>query len=626
MTKAEYGFWKSPITSDRIIEKSVRLGNPQIDGDDLYWLEGRPSEGGRSVLARRRDGLAEDVTPQPFNVRTRVHEYGGGAFIVDRGVVFFSNFKDQRLYRLDPGSEPEAITPENAWRYADARVDHGRNRLIAVREDHSDTSHEAVNTIVSIPAAGGEQTVLVSGADFYSNPRLSPDGTHLSWLQWNHPNMPWDGTELWVADIASEGSLGEKRRIAGGPEEPIFQPEWSPNGTLHFVSDRNGYWNLFTEAGPVHERRAEFGLPQWVFGMTTYGFRDAGTIITTYTENGEWRLAQIDTKSGKLTDLDVPFTSIDGLQVRGDVAVFSGASPTEPAAIVRLDFSTGEHQVLRRSSEPDGELRKYFSVPKAVEFPTANGKTAHAIHYAPHNPDFEAPEDEKPPLIVLSHGGPTAQSESTLSLAIQYWTSRGFAVVNVNYGGSTGYGREYRKRLNGNWGIVDVEDCTNAALYLAEQGLADRGRLIIKGGSAGGYTTMACLAFRDDFAAGASYYGVSNLEALARDTHKFESCYLDNLVGPYPERKDLYEARSPSRHVDKLSAPIIFFQGSEDPVVPPNQTESMVDALNAKGIPNAYVLFEGEQHGFRNGDNIKRALDAELTFYATMVLKKGIRY
>ena len=632
MQTAEYGFWKSPITSDLIVQDSVRISEPCIDGDDIYWLEGRPEEKGRSVLVRRNpDGSREDISPDPLNVRTRVHEYGGGAYVVDRGIAYFSNFRDQRIYRTSNASTPEVLTAERPWRYADASADHGRSRLVAVREDHSESASEAVNTIVGVPLTpGAEQTVLVSGADFYSNPRVSPDGRRLSWLEWRHPNMPWDGTELWVAQLAGDGTLSDRRQVAGGPEESIFQPQWSPQGQLFFVSDRNGFWNIYGDSrdGPqaVHEREAEFGLPQWVFRMSTYGVSDDGRLLCAYSESGEWKLAAIDPESGSFDAIETAYTDIDGLVVSGNTAVFRGASPNEPGAIVKLDLESGESEVLRRSATLGDELRPYLSVAQPIEFPTSSERTAHAFYYPPGNPDFEAPSDEKPPLIVLSHGGPTASSSSALSLTKQYWTSRGFAIVDVNYSGSTGYGREYRKRLNDGWGIADVDDCTNAALYLAGQGLADRDRLIIKGGSAGGYTTMACLAFKDAFAAGASYYGVSDLEALARDTHKFESRYLDNLIGPYPAAKDVYIERSPIHAADRLSAPMIFFQGSEDRVVPPDQTEMMVAALRAKNIPAAYVLFEGEQHGFRNGDNIKRALDAELYFYATMLLKKGIRF
>lgn len=632
MKLAEYGFWKSPLTSDLVVKESLRIGEPSIDDGAVYWLEGRPAEKGRSVLVRADpDGARADISPHPFNVRTRVHEYGGGAYAVDRGVVFFSNFGDQRIYKVSSGSAPEPLTPERPWRYADAAVDRRRGRLLAVREDHSDPSGEPVNAIAAIACEPGvEQNILASGADFYSNPRLSPDGRRMCWLEWRHPNMPWDGVELRTAEFAPDGSLSARRKVAGGPQESIFQPEWSPSGELFFVSDRNGFWNLYRDSpsGPaaLHEMEAEFGLPHWVFRMSTYGFTGSGRLICAYTQAGEWSLASIDLSNGGLDPIETPYSDIDGLSVAGDSVVFRGAAPTEPAAIVKLDLASGKTERLQDAAVLAEDLRPYLSAARTIEFPTTGGRTAHAFYYPPHNPDFEAPEEEQPPLIVMSHGGPTGAASSALSLSKQYWTSRGFAIVDVNYSGSSGYGREYRKRLNRNWGIADVNDCTNAALYLADRGLADRERLIIRGGSAGGYTTMACLAFRDSFAAGASHYGVSDLEALARDTHKFESRYLDNLIGPYPEAKEEYIERSPIHAVDKFSAPIIFFQGSEDLVVPPDQTEIMIEALRAKGIPTAYLLFEGEQHGFRNGDNIKRVLDAELYFYAAMLLKKGVRF
>ena len=632
---AEYGFWKSPITSAVIVAESIRLGQIAVSGGDIYWTEGRPREAGRYAIVRRTpEGGTQEITPEPFNARTRVHEYGGGGFWLDGATVFFTNFNDQRLYSAAPGKPPQPITPEAAWRYADGIVDRRRNRLIAIREDHTPASREAVNTVVAIDLSGDRgQTVLASGADFYSDPRLSPDGTRLCWLEWRHPNMPWDGAELRIAEILPNGTLGEPRLVAGAVDESIFQPQWSPGGMLYFVSDRSGWWNLYRENGGAIEAlalmEADFGLPQWIFGRSTYAFASEGSVVCAYTVLGEQRLARLDMVSGaasrtapaKLQPIDTPYTEIDELRAGPGYVVFKGGSPTEPSSIVRLDLATSEAEVLRRSFDPREDLRRYFSIPETIEFPTTNGLTSHGFFYAPRNPDFTPPPEEKPPLLVISHGGPTGATTSALSLLIQYWTSRGFGVLDVNYGGSTGYGREYRRRLNGQWGVVDVEDCTRGALYLAEQGRADRERLIIRGGSAGGYTTLAALAFRDVFRAGASYYGVSDIEALARDTHKFESRYDQTLVGA----RELYRERSPIYSVDKLTAPVIFFQGSEDKVVPPNQAETMVDALRKKGVPVCYVLFEGEQHGFRRAENIQRALDAELYFYASILLK-GLRF
>ena len=618
-TVAPYGSWKSPITSDLVASGAVRFDELALDGDDLYWSEGRPTEGGRYAIVRRRpDGATEDVTPAPFNARTRVHEYGGAAWLVADGVVYFSNFADQRLYRVRPGEQPAPLTPEGDWRYADAVLDRRRNRIICVREDHT-RGGEAVNEVVAVDLTTGQATPLVSGADFYSNPRLSPSGQRLTWLAWRHPNMPWDGTELWIGEIDPDGSVGFRERVAGGPRESIFQPEWSPDGILYFVSDRSGWWNLYRwragAAHPLHPMDAELGAPQWTFGTRTYGFAAPGRIVCAYHEVDGWHLGRLDLENGRLHELRTPYSDVGRIRAAPGRAVFLGASPTQGTAIVELDPATGRTQVLRRASEVAIDPR-YFSVAQPLEFPTEGGLTAHAFYYPPHNPDFAAPSGERPPLLVKSHGGPTGATSSALSTTIQFWTSRGFAVVDVDYGGSTGYGRAYRERLNGRWGIVDVDDCTNAARYLVERGDVDANRLAIDGGSAGGYTTLACLTFRDAFKAGASYYGVSDLEALAKETHKFESRYLDGLIGPYPERRDLYVARSPIHHVDQLSSPCVFFQGLEDKVVPPNQAEMMVEALRRKGLPVAYVAYEGEQHGFRRAENIKRSLDVELYFFS----------
>lgn len=621
MKVARYGSWKSPITSDSIVSGVIGLGQIAIDGEDIYWIEARPQEKGRNVIVKLAlNGRRTDLTPASFNVRTRVHEYGGGSFTLSDGVVYFSNFADQRLYRIVEGAEPQAITPEAEMRYADGVIDRKRNRMICVREDHSAPGPEAVNTIVEIALNGtGSQRALVAGADFYSSPRLSPDDSRLTWLQWNHPNMPWDGTELWVADISGDGSLADQTRVAGGVDESIFQPEWSPAGELYFVSDRSGWWNLYRWREGLVEAlchmEAEFGLPQWVFGMSTYVFESAERIVCCHIEQGVSKLALLDTATGKLEKTEAPFTKIEGVCATPGQAVFIAASPTETASVVRFDLDSRRFETLRRSSELMIDPG-YVSVPQAIEFPTENGLTAHAFFYPPRNRDFAAPENERPPLLVMSHGGPTAATSPTLRLGVQYWTSRGVAVLDVNYGGSTGYGRAYRERLSGNWGVVDVDDCVNGARYLAERGLVDGNRLAITGGSAGGYTTLCALTFRDTFKAGASHYGVSDLEALEVDTHKFESRYTHKLVAPYPERADLYRERSPIHYTNQLSAPVIFFQGLEDKIVPPNQAEMMVNALRAKGLPVAYITFEGEQHGFRQAANIKRALDGELYFYS----------
>jgi len=618
MAEAPYGSWRSPITADLIVSASIGISQPRLAGSDVYWVESRPMERGRNVIVRRGpDGSHQDVLPPPFNARTRVHEYGGGDYVVDGEMVYFSNFADQRLYRTAPGVEPQALTREEGLRYADAVVDGRRRRLVCVREDHR-RGGEPINTIVAVDLASGEETVLVQGNDFYASPRLSLDGSRLAWLSWGHPNMPWDGCRLFVADLDSRGGTADARLVAGGDSESVFQPEWSPDGSLWFVSDPSGWWNLYRWDGSKVEAMvpmaAEFGLPLWQFGMSTYDFAGSGRVVCAYCVQGSWRLAQIDAASGRLQDLETPFTAIASVRAANERVLFLGGAPDRPTALYSLDAASGEMDLLKAASDVRLDPG-YISIPETIEFPTEGGTTAFGFYYPPRNKDFRGPAGEKPPLLVMSHGGPTAATSTRLALSIQYWTSRGIAVLDVNYGGSTGYGRAYRERLNGRWGIVDVDDCVNGARYLVQRGLVDGGRLAITGGSAGGYTTLAVLAFRDVFKAGASHYGIGDLEALARDTHKFESRYLDQLVGPYPERRDLYIERSPVHHLDGLNCPVIFFQGLEDVIVPPNQAEAMVDALRRKGVPVAYLAFEGEQHGFRQAPNIKRSIEAELYFY-----------
>jgi dipeptidyl aminopeptidase/acylaminoacyl peptidase len=620
LTVSPYGSWKSPISAEVIAAGEVGLEQIRIDGEDIYWIERRAQEGGRKVIVRRSmDELVTDVTPAGFNARTRVHEYGGGDYAVLNGRVIFSNFADQRLYIQEFGSEPRPLTPESASRYADGHIDARRNLLFCVREDHSGRG-EAVNSIARVDLNGGNAgRIIVSGNDFYSSPRLSPDGSRLAWLTWNHPNMPWDGTELWVGKLSEDGVVIEKEKIAGGANESIFQPEWSPDGVLYFISDRTGWWNLYrwgeNQVEPLCPMDAEFGQPHWVFGGSLYGFSSEKQIICSYTENGRDYLATLDTLTRELNDIKLSFSTISQVRVAGDRVVFIGASSTESTSIVSLNLASKELEVLRRSRETAVDAG-YIADPRAVAFPTEGGLVAHGYFYLPRNRDYAAPADEKPPLLVMSHGGPTSSSSASLKYSIQYWTSRGIAVLDVNYGGSSGYGRAYRERLNGQWGVVDVDDCVNSARHLAERGEVDANRLAIRGGSAGGYTTLCALTFRDAFKAGASHYGISDLEALATDTHKFESRYLDRLIGPYPERRDLYIERSPIHFTERLNCPMILFQGLEDKVVPPNQAEKMVAAVRAKKLPVAYLTFEGEQHGFRKAENIRRVLEAELYFYS----------
>ncbi len=621
---APYGSWKSPITPSMIAAEINTLRQIALDGEDVYWSELRPAEDGRYVIVRQTpDGLTTDVIPPPFNARTRVHEYGGGDFTVAKGTVYFSNFADQRLYRQRPDGQPQPITPAAEFRYADGVVDLSRNQIVCVREDHTVPGREPINAIVSIDLEqGGRGRMLVSGNDFYSSPRLSPDGSRLAWLTWNHPNMPWDGTELWIGEIKADGSLGQAVCIAGGIDESIFQPQWSPDGVLHFVSDRTGWWNLYRwrdgRVDPLTAMEAEFGRPQWRFGLSTYAFESASQIICTYVKQGFWNLANLNTETGQFDPIETPYTEIGSLCAGSGRVLFFAGSPTQAETVVQLDLATRQTELLRRGSGAaidDG----YLSLPRAIEFPTEHGQIAHALFYPPKNCDYVGPPGDRPPLLVMSHGGPTGAARSKLDLDLQYWCSRGIAVLDVNYGGSTGYGRAYRQRLEGQWGIVDVADCINGARYLVKRDEVDGHRLIIRGGSAGGYTTLCALTFHDVFKAGASLCGISDLEAMTQETHKFESRYLDGLIGPYPERHDLYRERSPIHFADRLSCPVIFFQGLEDKIVLPNQSELMVEALRTKGVPVAYVAFADEQHGFRRAPNIEYMLHAELYFYSRVL-------
>ena len=592
-----YGSWPSPFTAARVTAGALRLDQIQLDGDDVYWLEGRASESGRNVIVRN----GADVTPGGFNVRSRVHEYGGAAYTVHNGTVYFSNFTDQRIYQQKRGSAPEPIT-EAGPSFADFRMDVQRSRLIGVRE------HEGKNSIAAIP--GG---ILVEGADFYSDPIVSPDGRFLAWLEWRHPNMPWDGTELWVAMFMSDGSIGAREHVAGGRDESIFQPEWAPDGRLYFVSDRTGWWNLYCWSGvdveAVHPMAAEFGKPQWTFSMVTYAFVDRTKIAATYTQNGCWQLGLINIETRAMERVELPVEPLESVRAAEGAGIFFiGGSPTQEPAVM-----TAGGRVLR-SSTTDRIPTEWISVAETVTF-TVGERDVHAFYYPPTNPDVEAPAGDRPPLLVVTHGGPTGATVDVLDPKVQFWTSRGFAVLDVNYSGSTGYGRPYRERLKGRWGIVDVEDAVGGARAMVALGKADPNRLIIRGGSAGGYTTLAALTFHDTFKAGASYYGISDLEVLQQDTHKFESRYNDSLIGPYPEAREVYVERSPIHFTDRLSCPIILFQGLEDRVVPPNQSEMMAAAARRKGLKVKYVAFEGEQHGFRKAENIIRALEEELAFY-----------
>jgi dipeptidyl aminopeptidase/acylaminoacyl peptidase len=597
---APFGSWRSPIAPAAVARAGVRLGEPALGEDGAaWWLERRPLESGRTAIVR--DG--DDLTPPEFNVRTRVHEYGGGAWLLHGETVVFSHWDDQRLYRLDPGGSPVPITPEGPYRYADGRVLPGGAAIVCVRETHGDG--EPVNELVSVALDGaGSPQPIASGRGFYAAPRPSPDGRALCWLCWDHPNMPWDGCELWVGE----------RRVAGGPDESIWQPEWGATGELHWVSDRSGWWNLYSEAGQLTDERAELGVPHWLFGGATYAFLEDGAIACVRIERAVARLCLL--RHGQLEDVGLPYTSFGYpcLRARGQRLIFVAASPEQEAAVVSWSEADGATELRRASDEPLD--RTLVSIPRAIEFESAGGRTAHAFYYQPVNPGFEGPADERPPLIVQIHGGPTAYAAPELDPATLFWTTRGVGVVDVNYGGSTGFGRDYRNLLRGAWGIVDVEDCIAAAHRLAAGGEVDGNRLAIHGGSAGGYTTLCALAFHPDaFGAGASYYGVADTATLARDTHKFESRYLDRLIGPWPEAEEVYRERSPIHFADRIRAPVLLLQGLEDEVVPPAQAEAMAAALLNNGVPHAVLMFEGEQHGFRRADTIIRSLEAELSFY-----------
>lgn len=615
--RAPYGSWPSAITADLVAEDAIGLSQPRLDGRDLYWIEARPEEDGRRVIVRQNNrGTVTDVLPDGFNARTRVHEYGGGDFCVHEGTVWFSNFDDQRLYRIVDGGDPEPVTPEPdepaALRYADGVVTNDGASVICVRESHD--GDEVTNDLVAVPADGdGEPVVLATGRDFYAHPRLDPDGDRLVWLEWDHPNMPWDGTELHEATLGGDRELTDVRLVAGGEDESIFQPTYDPTGRLHLVSDRTGWWNLYREVDgeleALYPSSAEFGLPMWQLGYSTYAFLDDGRIAASRFEDGADRMFILDTEGRRAEPVDLSHTSLSYIVAGDDHIVFVGASPWEPPALLEFEVETETVTPIRYSTDEFIEP-SLISIPEPIEFPTGDGDTAHAVFYPPTNPEVDPPEDELPPLIVEIHGGPTSHRDAGFDISSQFWTSRGFGLVEVNYRGSTGYGREYRESLRGQWGVLDVEDAVAAARFLVERGDADPDRLIIRGGSAGGFTTLLALTTDDTFAAGASYFGVADVRSLVEHTHKFESRYIEGLMDG-----SVMEERSALTHVDGLSAPVAVFQGDEDEVVPPEQAEVIVRSLRDKELPHAYLLFEGEQHGFRRSETIRRALEAELSFY-----------
>lgn len=615
----------SPISAAAVVARGTELrqglGQMVLDGADVYWIEGRPHESGRNVVIRRTpDGATAEASPPGWSVRTRAHEYGGGDFTAAAGILYFAHDTDQRLYAHLPGCSgpPRALTPPLPLRFADLVVDLPRQRLLAVLEDHTASESQPSAALVAVALDGSGFRRLAEGHAFYSSPAVAPDGRHLAWLAWDHPNMPWDGCELWLAEVDSDGWLCQPKQIAGGADESIFQPSWSPAGVLHFTSDRTGWANLYRwngdEAEAILAGEFEAAAPQWNFGDSTFGFSRADEIVCAYATHGRWQMTVIDTISRACRPLELPYTDIAHVRANGGRVYFRAGSPTKPYALVELDLASNDVRSLC-GGIVDPRFTGYLATPEAMDFPTADGSTAHAFLYRPRNADFELPEGSCPPAIVMGHGGPTAAASTCLELKIQFWTSRGFAVIDVNYRGSTGFGRAYREALQGAWGVADVEDCVYAARYAVTRGEADSEKLAIRGGSAGGFTCLCALTFHDVFRAGACLYGISDLEALVHDTHKFESRYTDRLVGPYPERRDVYRARSPIHHVDGLRRPLIVLQGLQDTIVPPNQSELIVAALRAKGVPVAYVTFAEEGHGFRDARNAQTALEVELAFY-----------
>ncbi|MHB8885338.1 MAG: S9 family peptidase [Methylovirgula sp.] len=619
-TIAPYGTWVSPVTPQMMTEVAIGLSGLCVDGEMLYWLEGRPGEAGRTCLCRRRpDGTIVDVTPVPIDVGSRVHEYGGGAYAVSNGTIIFSERRDGSLWLIEGQGKgvapPRRLATPEGCRYADFEFDFPRRRILAICEDHRDrppTNPKA--TIIALPLDGGDATLLVEGPDFLSSPRLSPDGKSLAWIAWDHPNMPWDATRLYRADVAVDGRLGATQLVAAATDESIVQPRFAADSSLYFASDRSGWWNLYVARGehidPVAPIEAEIGGPHWVFGQRAYHLLDDGRILAAVVSNGLRTVALIDRGRYEKLDLDqvldCPLPLGDGLAMI--------ATPTHAPPSISIKPAGSAAALILRAGSPPLLPQDSISIGEPISFPTQD-TFGHAFWYPPKNRDYAAPEGELPPLVVLSHGGPTSMTTNGFGLRIQWWTTRGFAVVDVNYGGSTGFGRAYRRRLDGQWGIVDVADSVAAAAYLAERGFVDRNRIVIRGGSAGGFTTLAALTSSDVFKAGASLYGVADLMLLARDTHKFESRYLDRLIGPLPQAEALYHERSPINHIDRLACPIIFFQGMEDKTVPPNQAELMVAAMAERGLPVAYYAFEGEGHGFRKAETLKRVLELELDFY-----------
>jgi dipeptidyl aminopeptidase/acylaminoacyl peptidase len=610
-----YGTWKSPITANLIAGKTVSLNPLKIENNSFYWLESRPSESGRLVVMRQLEGKTDIITPVGFNVRSRVHEYGGGAVLITNGVIYFIDYDSQQIFCQKSDKAPYSITKSINSRFADMQFDSIRNRIICVQEDHSKDG-EPLNKLIAVNLQSGFIDILDDEHDFVSSPRIDNNCDNLAWLTWDHPNMPWDGSTLWTSEFSDKGFLKNKKIVAGGLEESIFQPEWFGTKKLIYISDRSNWWNLYMYADqktfPIYLDDAEYGLPQWAFGMSTYGITEDNHIIATRNQGGLCQLGII--RNSNFEVLDLPYTEFTNICVDKNKVMFVGSSSTKISQLVCLDMKSKDHEVLRVSSTVNIDPG-YISEAVKLEFSNSEESVSYGFYYRPKNLKYVASNNELPPLIVRGHGGPTGFSSDSLNLSIQFWTSRGFAVLDVNYRGSSGFGRKYRKALDEKWGVSDVDDMVNGALYLVEKNKVDKKRLIIRGGSAGGYTTLAALTFRSLFSAGASHYGIGDLISLSRDTHKFESCYLDTIIGKLPENKNRYLERSPINYADQLKCPVIFLQGVEDKVVPPNQAETMVNALKLNGVPVSYLSFEGEGHGFRKDTNIEKALIAELSFY-----------
>jgi dipeptidyl aminopeptidase/acylaminoacyl peptidase len=627
------GSWRSPISSELIVAQTIGLSQLKVMKDRTYWIESRPSERGRNVVVQHNQiGELKDVNPAPFNSRSRVHEYGGGSYVVSENALFLTRFDDQMLYRsLIDGTAPSKVTDIPNIRFADGIFDSHRQAIFSICEEHGQIGKEAINFIARVDLKFENATVtrVIEGYDFFAFPTLSPDGNTLAWIAWNHPHMPWDGAELWIGSIDINGNITEKRRIAGGNGESVYQPKWSSRGILYFVADPGDWWNIYRWTGssvePVLEMQAEFGRPLWTLGSATFGLASDDSIICSYNQNGFWKLGRIRPNKNELDTIPLPYTAIFDLQVSENRAVLIAGAPSLPTSVVEVNLSSGACIVLKASSTVSVDP-KYISEPESIEYPTTYNRTAFALYYPPKNGDFTISPGELPPLIVKVHGGPTDATTTALNLRTQFWTSRGFAVVDVNYGGSTGYGKAYRNRLKENWGVVDVDDSIYAAMFLSKTGKVDGTRMAISGGSAGGFTALCALTFHNCFQAGTSLYGISDLKALLRDTHKFESRYPFWLIGPYPEMESRYQERSPLYFAEKITSPVIFLQGEEDQVVPPNQTELMANALLSNGKLFGLLMFSGEQHGFRKAESIKRALDAELDFFSVTLTKSGLRF